>query len=121
MSSEVCGDFSSAIRLLRFRVALRFTRDPVGSIGPPGQILGFTPFAAERTPLGSRRLLPAEHTQALVSRNGHDSILSACRAEGGGSVLGTSGPVAGVVADVPGGDDEDDVFGDVGRVIADSL
>src|SRR6187549_445703 len=116
MSSEVCGDFSSAIRLLRFRVALRFTRDPVGSIGPPGQILGFTPFAAERTPLGSRRLLPAAHTQALVSRNGHDSILSACRAEGGGSVLGTSGPVAGVVADVSGGDDEDDVFGDVGRV-----
>src|SRR5688572_23853192 len=72
MKSEVSGAFSSAIGLLRFGVADGVAPNPVGPVGPAGQVLYFAAFAAERTPGGVDRLLPAEHTPVLIRRDGHE-------------------------------------------------
>src|SRR5688572_4140894 len=73
MKSEVSGAFSSAIGLLRFRVAHhRVAPDLVGPVGPARQVLYFAAFAAERTPVGVDRLFPAEHTPALIRLDGHE-------------------------------------------------
>src|SRR5688572_27498449 len=78
MRSEVSGAFSSAIGLLRFRVAHRVGLNPVSPVGPAGQILYFAAFAAEWTPGGVHRPLPAPHTPTLILSDGHEfySILT---------------------------------------------